>query len=327
MLFKSKKADMDKSKSKPQDLGIAYSVKRKKKKMAEGGAVSAKSEKRPMPSEEANDKAMVSRNSDIKAPHEDQWTDKPTERQALAKDSRKVQPIKHPRMVPSDAFSVKMRDQEDDLQESAKVNDGPQEQPPKADDEMDAKKSGTPPHKMKMMADGGSIAPLTPSEDEGAMYADEHDEEGQDRQGPMVSDMEEPHNSEQDKVYGFADGGAIDEDELEHAASIAAAIMAKRKKFARGGEILSEDSMESDDSDMADLSRNAEEDANMEDKASFNALRKENYSESAGLEKLDQPHDSNLKGDSREDGEENIHDSDIVSAIRRKMKMKSPISR
>lgn len=145
----------------------------------------------------------------------------------------------------------------------------------------------------------------------------------------------------------FAEGGMAhemddqpEEEEamLEHASSVAAAVMARRKRrmMAEGGEILdhddaddihSHDSIYSDDSDQADLSRNADEDANEEDQLSWNALRKENYSESDGLELMDSPSNSNLHGDDREEDAENDHDRSLVSRIRSKMKRRSPITR
>jgi hypothetical protein len=93
-----------------------------------------------------------------------------------------------------------------------------------------------------------------------------------------------------------------------------------KRRYARGGEILSEDSMESDDSDEADMARNAEEDQNLEDQASFNALEKENYSESEGLEEL--TYDTSKSIGSDIDADEH----DMVSSIRRKIK-RSPTSR
>jgi hypothetical protein len=84
--------------------------------------------------------------------------------------------------------------------------------------------------------------------------------------------------------------------------------------------IKSHDSIYSDDSDQADLSRNADEDANEEDQLSFNALRKENYSESAGLRQLDNPKDSGQKGDSEERDSEDRND--MISSIRKKMNKK-----
>lgn len=238
-------AEMDSGKPQDQALAIAYSVKRKKKKMAHGGEVkneSAISEQRPMPEEKAA----------APAPQ-------------MPKPSR--MPLKMPKMVPTSSFSVRMRDQEED---------------PKMDQ-------------------------------------------------PMPESIMEHEEPEMDQPDLLAEGGMIDmdqeledEDEMEHAASIASAIMSKRQKLAEGGEILSHDSIYSDESDMADLSRNADEDANEEDQLSFNALRKENYSESEGLEDLDSPMDSN---EHDEQIESDLHERKMISAIRSRMKKKSPISR
>lgn len=220
-----------------------------------------------------------------------------------------------------------------------------------------------PKPKLKGLAEGGEVEDdlqdLSPSEDEGAEMAHMDDEMGQDRQGPE-DHMEEPH-SEHDEMFmddeenedhmedinpaRLADGGMVDdEEELEHHASVAAAIMAQREAkrsmaldsgsedmdeaeaYAEGGEILSHDSIYSDDSDQADLSRNADEDANEEDQTSFNALRKENYSESEGLDQMESPMDSNEHGDMEESASEDDHD-DVVSQIRRNMRRRSPITR
>lgn len=378
---KSKKAfsknveiEMKAGKPQKQALAVAYSVKRKKKasggtvesgsptmNYAKGGPVSAKTESRPMPSTKGNDAVQITKNSGNKPPKNDSWTGRPTVAQAQNNSGRKVLPIKRAKMVPSNAFSTRLYDEEGHLMDSA--SPGPYgEQPPKHDDELDADGHGHPVRDMedehsthrKPYAKGGEVESqdydhkaqnkyeddlldLPPSEDEGDSMAMSDNEEGPDRQGPAVPDMEHEHSNGR-KPYamgGYAEGGEahefddipLDEEEIEHAASIAAAIMAKHRKMARGGAILSEDSMETTDDDQADLSRNADEDANMEDKASFDALRKENYSETPGLNQLDNPTDSAQHGDSREDEEENIHDKDIVSAIRRKMRIKSVISR
>jgi hypothetical protein len=290
---------------------------------AEGGEVTAASEKRPMPSQTANDSRMVKMNSGDKAPMMDGWTDRPD---MVSQKAKKLQPIKHPAMpaLPgarvrrSDSLEEMMREDEARLMEMEPAS--PKEEPKKAYDEMDAASEGpsTPSLKMKKMAEGGRINEVVSIKD-----ADEDMEPAV--HDPMDSEMSDEHAMD-DHMQMLAEGGsASDEDEMEHAASIAAAIMAKRKMMARGGAILSEDSMESDDSDQADLSRNAEEDANMEDKASFDALRKETYSESDTLSKMDQPEDSNEH--SPEHGKEDVDDADIVSAIRRKMRMKSAITR
>jgi hypothetical protein len=63
----------------------------------------------------------------------------------------------------------------------------------------------------------------------------------------------------------------------------------------------------------------------MEDKASFDALRKENYSESEGLHQLDYSDEANERSPEHEP--EDVNDSDIVRAIRRKMRIKSAMTR
>ena len=118
--------------------------------------------------------------------------------------------------------------------------------------------------------------------------------------------------------------------------SIAAAIMAKKDRetrmhgadsdsdidhemhLAEGGEIHSKGSWDAHESaDQADLSRNADEDANEEDQMSFGALRKENYNESEGLRQLNNPRDSGEHGDSEEHDAEDKHD--MISRIMAKM--------
>lgn len=133
-----------------------------------------------------------------------------------------------------------------------------------------------------------------------------------------------------------------EEEQMEREDSIAAAIMARKERsgqysdsdedrmsmMALGGEILedggdihSHGSMDThEDADQADLSRNADEDANEEDQASFDALRKENYSESEGLRELDSSMDSGQHGNDEESDSEDKHDR--VSRIMSKMNLK-----
>lgn len=396
-----------------QDLAIAFSVQRqaKKKKMAEGGEVNAKNERRPMPDNRYDDAKMVSHNSGNKPPKNDSWVGRPTVAQAQDNDTRgKKLPIKRPRMVPSDAFSTRLYDKEGNLEESA--SPGPYgAQPESWENEEGANRQGPPVRDMedehsthrKPYAKGGQIEAgdseshninmrtdmepadsgiqereredekhlmdmESPSEDEGQSDADSRNEERPDRQGDEVPDMEAPHNEDQSSAY--AEGGEVDDSEKssdderyeteknrldkerqdissdpqpyaeggeveeEHHNSIAAAIMARRDRLhaeidsgahdldsaarmAEGG-ILSHDSIYSDDSDQADLSRNHDEDANEEDQLSFNALRKENYN-SSNLD-VDGNIDSAQIGDSEEEDSENKHD--MVSSIRRKMNSK-----
>jgi hypothetical protein len=129
-----------------QNLAIAFSVQRKnkgKKKMAKGGEVSAGDEKRPMPDDTHNDSQDVSQNSGKKPPKDDNWLDQPTVKQA---GKLSITPMSQPKMVGSDAFSVRMRDlqdHQDDLEQSDRPSSYT-DQPPAMDDEMDAAKSGDP---------------------------------------------------------------------------------------------------------------------------------------------------------------------------------------
>jgi len=131
--------------------------------------------------------------------------------------------------------------------------------------------------------------------------------------------------AKRDRLHAHIDSGAMDED---HAAEDEDSSFPSedhpaldQDMYALGGEInedgseiLSKDSIYPSKSSQADLSRNHDEDANMEDQTSFNALRKENYN-SSNLDK-DQPEDSNMKGDEREAARSDKHD--MIAKIRAK---------
>jgi hypothetical protein len=375
------------------------------KKMAKGGpasggpgGISAKTEARPMPTSPGQEE--VSRNKGNKPPKNDSWTSNITMTQAQ-KPSRT--PLSQPKMAAiTGPFSVRNRDlHEDEADMMDKMPpDNYGDQPPGRDDEEDATMSGHPLRDMqrehsngrKPYAAGGMTIQedpeehmlredesdlemgAGPSEDEGMEMAHMDDEEGPDRQGPEVPDMEDEHTTGR---RPYAKGGSIQfhdaeenedgspravdeymaydkhremddqpmsEEEIEHHADIASAIMARRKSemdgadsdsdiedemyMAEGGGIKSKGSWDThEDADQADLSRNADEDANEEDQMSFGALRKENYSETPGLDELDSPMDSAQHGDGPEHDEENDHDSDMISRIMAKMKKRSPITR
>lgn len=310
-------------KPKDQSLAIAYGMKRKKK-MAQGGMVneSAKSEHKPMPEETDKDKHQVEQNSSMKPPKNDSWSSQPERKQA---GMGKTFPLKHPKMVPSDVFSSRLRNQEDHLESSAKVNNGPQHQPPKEDDEMGPDRQGpsVPSLKMKRMFEGGVVSEkdsendmvehpaglesdddqMKPSEDE--IMSNHFAKGGHVELDAMAADPQ----SRPDRGYGAiivkrkeAEGGEIspeDEEMDEHHSSIAAAIMAKRRKMAEGGSV--------------NIDSNAEEQPN--DYYSQNqAALKENYD--SDMDGVSQPMDSNEHG--HELSDEDAHD--MVSAIRRKMK-------
>ncbi len=347
---KNVETEMKSGKKQPEALAIAFSVKRKPKKMAKGGETKPdlseyiKHSDADYASQEKGDAAgkglqsirhehdtlEQARNAHARSNPEakkhyaeaDSHYKKAEAAYKKAKSPKKMaeggrvqaEPKKGPGMVPTDAFSSRLRDEEDDLQSSAKVNNGPQEQPPEHDDEIGAKRKGPDSRDlhMKMMAHGGQIKDAY-EDSGGASRIDTgwgkvimRAEGGEvtDRANELDSQepIEETHYTSEEEA-------------LDHASSIVAGVMAHRKKMAAGGEIKSHDSIYSDDSSQADLSRNADEDANEEDQLSFNALRKENYSESEGLAQLDSPDDSN------EDGREISHDkNDMIGAIRSKMK-------
>lgn len=350
---KNVEAEMHAGKPQKQSLAIAFSVKRKApKKMAQGGKVppSAKLESRPSADEQ--DMSELSRNRGDKPAREDNWTDQPTVKQA---QKPSITRLSQPRIVGSDAFSVRRREdveQDKDAMDSMAPS-SPKDQPQARDNEEEATKHGdeVPALHMKRMAEGGKINDRVSMRD-AEMDEVEHPEgleSDDDDMSPSEDEIMSNH------MQALARGGEVSpepEEEMEHHDSIAAAIMARRDRlhqmidsgsmdedhaaadhmasggsvesgsrdmnYADGGEINGMDSIYAHpDEDQADLRRNAEEDANMEDQSSYDALRKENYSESEGLDELDSPRDSAQKGDSREEDEENKHD--MISSIRNKM--------
>lgn len=316
------KAEMHAGKPQAQSLAIAYDMKRKnRKKMTKGGAISASNEKRPMPDSMSNDRKMAMENRGDKPAHNDNVLDNPTVKQAQMNSGRKVLPIKHPKMVPSDVLSSRLYSYEDELQRSARPGN-PSEQPPKADDEEGADRQGPDSRDlhMKRMAEGGEINDVISMKraDEDNLQHPAHLEDDNDTMKPSDDEIMADH------MEMLAEGGMAEMDDQpdheeaeEHHASIAAAIMAKRDRkasqmsdsdidemmrlYASGGEV--------------DLMSHHEEEPNNEDQMSFEALKKESYNDS-DLE-MDQLEDSNEHGD---DIESDKHD--MIDSIRRKMKSK-----
>lgn len=288
------------------NLSMAYQIRQKnKKKFAKGGAVnkSAKTEHRPMPEEKDKDAKMVAHNDDKKSLPGDKWTDSPTVKQA---QKPSITPISRPKMANG---IFKVRDRADvDMEErmmSSMPPDGYGRQPPKRYDEdgQDRQGPSVPALKMKMMAEGGMInkaVSMKRSEEDNAEHP-EGLEETNSSLGPAEDEYMADH---------FAQGGEVkpdnrqpqpEADEMEHA-SIAAAIMAKKRRmYAEGG--------------MVDIMDNGDEDANQYDRRNAEVL-KENYD--SDMEDVSQPMDSNEMNDPREDETSDPHDR--VSAIRSRMK-------
>lgn len=342
-----------------KDLAISYETQRrnmhKRKKMAQGGNVTAANEARPMPETRADDSAMIARQEAPKALKDSTWTGRPTVTQAQRPSKT---PLSRPKLVGSDAFSVRYRSEidEDNDRMASMPPESDKAQPPKRDDEEGPDRQGSKVHPMKMMAEGGRIngkVSMSQAEED----ADEHPaglEEDDDMMSPAKDEYMAGH---------FAEGGSIDTEETmdEDDSDLAAAVMAKRKTpdMETGSEDEDEAVDHYDDggsvhpSDMSlgkladgikdmfsskpyntqiykaeggqvDLDENSEEEPN--DYYSRNrAALKENFDSDIHL--VDEPDDSNEHGDSREMDEENDHDDDIVGSIRSKMKKRSPMTR
>jgi hypothetical protein len=300
----------DAGKPHKQSIAIALDVsRRRKKKMASGGMVdeSAATERRPMPEEKDHDASMVGRNESKKALPDSSF-DEPHRTEQASRGPKTVK-IKHPSFAQSPTFKVKMRSQEDDLEESMPPA-APTEQPEADYDEEDADKSGpdVPALHMKRMAEGGMInknVSMSSAEQDGQV-----DPEGLESDDDMMGPDKKEYMSE--TMNGYAKGGEIhrqmmmqpeDEAAEMHHASVAAAIMAKRPKMmADGGEV--------------DLDLNAEERPNSFYKLNEDDYKKEDYDDD--IHAANDPMDSNEHGD---DIESDAHD--MVSAIRRKMKMRN----
>lgn len=157
--------------------------------------------------------------------------------------------------------------------------------------------------KRKKMARGGE---LDLRDERMSSIDDKYDDRDEDMIDRERIGRDADHDAKMERRAMLADGGMVDEldDEDEESRSIVDAI---RRKMAKGGEI--EDEVDLQDS-------NGDEDLNEEDDLSFKAARKKTYYDLDQLE--DQPEDSNLYGEDEDDD----HDLDVVSQIRRKMKKK-----
>jgi hypothetical protein len=211
----------------------------------------------------------------------------------------KITKKKHPKMVES-RLQARLRDEEEDLQASAAVNNGPQEQPRKVMDEEKATRQGpsVPALSMKKMAKGGEID-----------------------QAPQAGGIDRviPDKGFGKIIVMKAEGGEVSpESEIqdEEHSSLAAAIMAKRRKMANGGIAEETAPQHEDDNSLlegqVDIDDNARELPNSFYKRNEDAALKENYDED--IMDMSQPMDSNEHGD---DIQADVHDR--VSAIRNRM--------
>lgn len=180
----------------------------------------------------------------------------------------RLQPKKHPMMVKSDAFSAKLRDDEDDnsINHALSIEDADQdmEQEPQGLEEDDDQMKPSDSEIMSdMMAEGG-----------------------------MMEDEVRPDRGFGKVIIKNAKGGMIDDEmDMDHEDSIAAAIMARKDRMmAEGGQV--------------DIDSNNEEQPNGYYEQNEDAVLKENYDKD--MDDMSQPMDSNEHGHNLSD--EDAHD-------------------
>ncbi|CAM6005205.1 unnamed protein product [Sphagnum balticum] len=271
----------------PEEMAMIHTH---RKMMAEGGAISASDEMRPMPENEYNDKAEAGRNSGMKKPGMDSWSDTGPEKDASESGSMMSNEADanwmNEGMANADNQKRKESMRMDKHMDSADVSDD--DQPQSVADAVMRKRTKL------MLSEGGDVS-------DGKQRQD--NERGINK--PAFDTYHQgTSQAGRDAKYGGSYMQAVAKGKhsktLEEMRS-----MKKPNLYADGGEV--------------DLDQNAREHKNSEDDDSFDALKKENYSESDGLDELSNPMDSGQDGD--DDLERDKHD--MISAIRRKMRMKS----
>lgn len=309
---KEEKKDQKEAGSKAADLGIAMSVKGRKK-YAKGGQIpqsAAQRESRPNPDQTANDAHSVARNETKKALVDSSWTSRPDIPQT-AERKKGTQPIAEPSMPKGATFQVRSNRMQDELkaqernQMQSMAPGNPGAQPKAMYDEPVKPGNGPIPAAQRHFAEGGEVERRKQMDPNSLV----RESEIQSQTDIAKRKAMDPHSP-----LRMAEGGVVEQErEIMEAASIAAAIMARRR-MAKGGMV-----------DQADLTQNAIEHGNEADQLNMDALGKEIYDESSALDAATQPEDSNLI--EPEHDEENIHDKGMIGEIRSKMKKRSPITK
>ncbi len=161
-----------------------------------------------------------------------------------------------------------------------------------------------PKPKLKGLAEGGRVTPTS-----GPRMTESSHIHHQPRTEASTGHLDERYG----KMSKYADGGDVeDERDIEHHASIAAAMMARdeeREMMAEGGHIDITDNAEEAPSDAAD--------------EYTEAALKENYD--SDMMHVDQPSDSNEHGDELHDEDE--HGMTMIEKIMHRHSKRSPITR
>lgn len=329
-------------------------------KYAEGGEVneSAKTERRPSPEETDKDAKSVIRNSMKKALVDSDATDNPTVKQA---QKPSITRLSQPKIVGSDAFSVRNRDQRDENNDQIDsfYPESDKAQPKQRYNEEEPKRSGPEVSDMESQhnnkkspykkatedqySDDVAEADMKKTESPLGRYANggtvSFEEAEQDNEpavpGRKPNDMRPP----QDEYMAdhFAEGGMAhefndiptEEADEEHYASIAAAIMAKKERQSK---LISD----SDIDEQINMYKGGQVPGSDESQVDImsngaehpNAYYNRNENEvlkenyDSDMSDVSQPSDSNEHGDADETSSENEHDQDIISRIRAKMAVK-----
>lgn len=277
--------------SRAQNLAIAYSIKKKnaKKKMASGGSVESdfKSERetdidRARTPEELNMllRHRMAQGGSVEESASDEKRPMPDQTSASSAEARRN--------------SMRKKLEQADWTDDAAVQ------------QVGRSKSIMPGEVEKANFHSGKLGGIDDANDEIEMKMEresstdpmdidsDHDEDIEDAKYADGGDVSNPKLAASREEMPNADSRSI-LDELMHRAA--------KKKYADGGQV--------------DLDENAREHDNMEDDLSFEALKKENYSESDALD-TDQPEDSNEH--SPEHDEMDVEDRPLVDEARRRMK-------
>lgn len=251
-----------------------------KRKMASGGPVSAKTEKRTTPDQTMNDKQAVTKTekNDRPAPTESGFLSRPDKKQMAPKVAHSVSKIATSRQAGEPPYKTHIEGQEkhDMITNLVSTHAADQDN---LDEPMnlEADKDMSAPNMHEYMADhfakGGAIGEDMQPEEEAGM--EHHDS--------IASAI----MAKRAKMHAHIDSGALDEDD------------AADHMYADGGEVDIMDNGHEETADAEYTKRN-------------HAALKENYD--MPIEDATQPADSNEHGDTREDDESDKHD--MISKIR-----------
>lgn len=298
------KTEMDTGKPQKQSIAIAYQVQRKnRKKKAMGGEILATTEKRADidNAKDNRDMAMMAEGGRADLDMADETADAAADAQALDMYKR-IKRMAQGGLIEASTEKRPSADDDDMMRghekHSQDINFHDEDEANADRDNMSRGQPKGSMHEQDEQFNKEKMVTIDDEMDERDMAMRKNPPHGAPYKSPQA-------NGPQGKLESMmAKGGMAGpmnpklHEAMKGAKSIAEAIRMKQK-YADGGEV--------------DLSRNADEDFNNEDDLSWNALRKENYSESPALDDLDYDTDKSI-GHKMDDD----HDMDMVDKIRKK---------